>query len=74
MAYRLALERCATARDAVTLIGRLLGDHGQGGRCFEEPTSADIIYHNSFLVADPREAWVLETAGGHWAAEQVTGQ
>lgn len=66
---RLALERTATARAALELITSLLEQHGQGGNCgFTHP----IFYHNSFIIADPREAWVLETADRQWAAQQVT--
>ncbi|MGB8266663.1 MAG: C69 family dipeptidase [Candidatus Velthaea sp.] len=65
---RLALERARTARQALDVITSLLEQYGQGGNCgFRHKT----FYHNSFLVADPGDAWVLETAGKHWAAEQV---
>lgn len=67
---RLALERADTARQAVDVITSLLGQYGQGGGCsFFHP----MYYHNSFLIADPREAWVLETVDRHWAARQVQG-
>jgi secernin len=46
----------------------LLMAYGQGGPCELE---GDWTYHNSFLVADAQEAWVLETAGRWWAAEQL---
>ena len=65
---RLALERSKTAREALTVITRLLEQYGQGGNCGFQHL---LVYHNSFLIADPREAWVLETAGKQWAAVQV---
>jgi dipeptidase len=65
---RLALERSATAEQALETITRLLSDHGQGGLCLYEDK---FIYHNSFIMADPNEAWILETAGPLWAARKV---
>ncbi len=63
------LERGKTAEDALTVITSLLEQYGQGGPCSDR--LPDFSYHNSFLIADGREAWVLETAGPLWAAERV---
>lgn len=66
---RLALERAETAADAVETMTALLEQHGQGGPCGHE--SKKFTYHNSFIVADPREAYVLETAGRRWDTERI---
>ena len=66
---RLALERSATAPQALEIITGLLSDHGQGGICGYQDKR--FAYHNSFIIADPREGWVLETAGPLWAAVKV---
>jgi len=65
---RLALERSKTAREALDVTTQLLEQYGQGGNC---GLDHKLYYHNSFILVDPQEAWVLETAGKQWAAEQV---
>lgn len=68
---RLALERADTAERAVEVICALAEEHGQGGDAgLEDPA---FRYWSTFLVADPRTAFVLETAGGAWALEEVRG-
>lgn len=66
---RLGLTGSSTASEAVEVITTLLEKYGQGGPCFND---TDFCAHNSFLIADSKCAWVLETVGKHWAAEQVT--
>ncbi|XP_023264414.1 secernin-2-like, partial [Seriola lalandi dorsalis] len=67
---RLGLERGDSAWAALTVITGLLEQHGQGGQCKEDPES--FSYHNTFLLVDRNEAWVLETAGKLWVAQKVT--
>lgn len=65
---RLALERSRTSEDALHTLIDLIGRYGQSGNCSNEH---ELFYHNSFLIADRENAWVLETADKHWAALKV---
>ena len=62
---RVALERCATAQEAVRLIGRLIDEYGLWGT------------GETLLVADRNEGWVVEMQptpsgkGGFWIAKRV---
>jgi secernin len=47
----------------------LLEVFGQGGSAEHH---AIRYYDNSFLIADPQEAWVLETCGRRWVARRLT--
>jgi dipeptidase len=57
-----ALERCATARDAVKLIGGLIEKYGFLPSCGGS---------ESLCIADPRELWTMEicSVGSEWAPE-----
>jgi secernin len=69
---RLALERGKTAYEAMHVIISLLEIYGQGGGCqYPGQWDENDTYHNSFIIADPEGAWVLETAGKYWVAKQV---
>jgi secernin len=65
---RLGLERGRTADLAVRIIGNLIERYGQGGSC---EAHGFRTYHNSFIVADPHDAWIVETMGRRWVAKRV---
>lgn len=69
---RLGLERGKTAYEAMHVIIDLLEKYGQCGDCEHKGEWGNANYHNSFIIADPNEAWVLETAGKYWAAKKIT--
>lgn len=67
---RAALELASTAREAVELIVKNTERHGQGGDGgFERP----LYYHNSYLIADPDEGYVLETVDRYYAYKKLDG-
>lgn len=68
---RLALERCRNCDEAISLIGAMLEEYGQGGPA--GLADKGFHYDNSFILADPQQAWILETAGRQWAARPVRG-
>jgi secernin len=64
---RLGLERGKTAKQALNIITDLLEKYGQGGN----HNLRGLNYHNSFLIADSKDAYVLDTAGKWWIIEFV---
>ena len=65
---RLALERSKNAKDAVKVITNLVSEFGQG--VFENNQNIRT-YDNGYLIADPKEAYIIETAGHEWAVKQI---
>jgi dipeptidase len=65
---RLGLERGDNAKKALNVMTSLLQEYGQGG---SNSAAGQTMYHNSYIIADPHEAWVLETADRFWIAERA---
>ena len=62
---RLGLERARSAAEALDILVDLLTTHGQGG--IADAAHAEA-YDSSFLIADPAQAFVLDTSGTDFAA------
>ena len=67
---RLALESARTAGEAVEVITGLVSRYGQGKFDNSERIRT---YDNIYLVADPREAYVVEAVCFEWAVKRVDG-
>ena len=65
---RIGLERARTCRDAIDIMTGLLEIYGQGGSAEMKGNSH---FDSSFLMADTKEAWILETAGRKWAVRRI---
>jgi len=67
---RMALEQASTAFEAMNIIIENTQHFGQGGDGgYEHP----LFYHNSYLLVDPKEAYVLETVGKYYAFKKLEG-
>ncbi|MBY9002606.1 MAG: C69 family dipeptidase [Candidatus Lokiarchaeota archaeon] len=66
---RLGLERGNSAYNTTKIITEILEKYHQGGGCSYEDST--WTYHNSFIIADSKEAYILETADDWWIVEKV---
>ncbi|RKU11714.1 secernin-3 [Candidatus Poribacteria bacterium] len=67
---RLGLERAETAAEAVTAMTELITKYGQGKFSNDQGVRT---YDNGYIIADPKEAYILQTAGHEWAVKQIQG-
>lgn len=65
---RLALHNNKTAKQATDFIVDLIEEYNQSG---DGMYSGKLHYHNSYLIKDFKETFILETAGKHWAIKNV---
>lgn len=65
---RLVLERSRSAREGVDVVARHVETFGDGGNC---QMMGNFWFDSGLLIADKREAYVVNAAGRHWAARRV---
>ena len=69
---RLGLERGKSAYEAMHVMIELLQRYGQEGESEWPGEWGGARNDNSYIIADPNEAWVLETAGRYWVAKHLS--
>ncbi len=67
---RAALSTAGSAKEAVDFICCFVENHDQGGN---SALFGSVVTDSSYLISDPKEAYVLETAGRRWAWRAVYG-
>lgn len=65
---RIALERAATVKEAISVITELLEKYGQKAQA---SALFKRTYENTFILVDKNECYVLETAGREWVAKKI---
>lgn len=65
---RAALMAASTAAEALAWLCASVEASGQGGN---GAYRGRLLYDNAFLLADAREAYILETAGRRWAYRRI---
>lgn len=65
---RAALAFAPTAKEALDYISAYVEHFGQGGN---GAYRGRLYYDNSFIISDPEEAYLLETAGKRWAWRRI---
>ena len=67
---RLMLERARNCDEAIAVFTDVLERFGQGGNC---ELRGNSHFNSSYMVSDATSAYVIETAGRHWAVRKVEG-
>lgn len=68
---RLGLERGKTAEEALHVMTSLAEKYGQWGSGVPMSDTVSGSYNNSYIIADKKEAYILETAGKRWAVRRL---
>ncbi|WCL48452.1 C69 family dipeptidase [Leptospira sp. GIMC2001] len=68
---RVALERCKTSAQALDVITSLVEEFGQDAN--SGFSGMESFHHNSFLLGDANESYILETVDRHWVAKKING-